>query len=439
MLLDELERLKIAPLLRQRHIALHGNVRGTCRLARRGAALDDVGAVGAEVGVVVLAAPEQGVARGLCRARDRRAAGAELAAELHGVHLAVFHALAAGDALVAVHAGDVVRLHGVGRAEIGRDAQRVAAAAAAVADRGGVLVAGGHVQLVHEAVALGALENLIGLLLRDHAVRADFGVVHGVVVEVDAHVLLEVSAALAHQAAGAAAGAGAHGHGPGVLHEAVHLIVAGLAGVVLDRGLHGDDAHHVHAGVHKRGEHAHAAAGVFLKALAEHGILVALLAVGHDALHDAGHPDGIEIIGLAVAHALAHGAGFAQLVELLLRVVDGLLRALGDVLHGAVGLQTHVHHDLAHIVVDDRLQDLVLGVVVGDAGVGHALKADLRRQLENIRSVCHKYSLPLYTRICRTIHYNLPYSQHHFNTMMNIGDIFLPTLVIPRNLFYYKR
>ena len=129
---------------------------------------------------------------------------------------------------------------------------------------------------MHEAVALGALEDLIGLLLGDETVRAQLGVVDRVVVEVDAHVLLEMAAALAHETAGTAAGARADGDRPRVFHETVHLVIRRLAGVVLDGGLY----------------------------------VVALLAVGHDALHDAGHPDGIEIIGLAVADARADGAGF---------------------------------------------------------------------------------------------------------------------------------
>ena len=93
-------------------------------------------------------------------------------------------------------------------------------------------------------------------------------------------------------------------------------------------------------------------------------------------------------------------------------------------------------------VVDDRLEDLVLRVVVGDAGVGHALQADLGRQLENVRSVRHKYSLPLSDvriLVSYRISLILSYPQHCFNTMMDFCVIFCARLVFRRKLFYYER
>ena len=391
---DERRGVVISADGQQLQAALHRDVQRAHGLARRGAAGHDVRAVRAVLGVVARAV-ERHAGVGVVGVGDVRIGRAALLAELEGVGLAVFNALTAGDALFLVHAGDVVRADGARRAEQLLDAQREARAAAAVADGGRVLKAGGLVDLVHETVVLGAAEDLIRFFLRDEPVIALLGIADGVVVEVHAHVLFKVAAALAHETAGPAARARTDADGRRVFDERLELVIGRRARVVLDRAHDGHDAHEEHAGlagVEHRREHLRTAAGVCLKALAEHGILVALLTVGKDALHDARHPDGVEVAALAVDVAVAHRAGLGELVELRLRVFHALLCALGHVLHGAVGLQAQVHHDRTHLIVDDRLEDLVLRIVVRDAGVRHALKTDLRGQLENIRSFCHAFS-----------------------------------------------
>ena len=391
---DERRGIVISADGQQLQAALHRDIQRAHGLARRGAAGHDVRAVRAEVRVIGPAVVGH-AAVGVIGIGNVRIGRAALLAELERVGLAAFDALAAGDALFLVHAGDVVRADGARRAEELLDAQREARAAAAVADGGRVLKARGLVDLVHETVILGTPEDLVCFFLRDEPVIALLGIADGVVVEVHAHVLFKMAAALAHEAAGPAARARADADGRRVLDERLELIIRRRARVVLDRAHHRHDAHRAHADravVEHRREHLEPAAGVRLKALAEHGILVALLTVGKDALHDARDPDRVEVAALAVHIAVADCAGLAQLVELLLRVFYALLCALGHVLHGAVGLQAQVHHDRTHLIIDDRLEDLVLGIVVRDAGVRHALKTDLRGQLENIRSFCHAFS-----------------------------------------------
>ena len=391
---DERRGVVVSADGQQLQAALHRDVQRAHGLARRGAAGHDVRAVRAEVRVIGPAVVGH-AAVGVIGIGNVRIGRAALLAELERVGLAAFDALAAGDALFLVHAGDVVRADGARRAEQFLDAQREARAAAAVADGGRVLKARGLVDLVHETVVLGTAEDLVCFFLRDEPVIALLGIADGVVVEVHAHVLFKMAAALAHEAAGPSARARADADGRRVLDERLELIIRRRARVVLDRAHDRHDAHRAHADravVEHRREHLEPAAGVRLKALAEHGVAVALLAVGKDALHDARHPDRVEVAALAVHIAVADCAGLAQLVELLLRVFHALLCTLGHVLHGAVGLQAQVHHDRTHLIVDDRLEDLVLGIVVRDAGVRHALKTDLRGQLENIRSFCHAFS-----------------------------------------------
>ena len=51
-----------------------------------------------------------------------------------------------------------------------------------------------------------------------------------------------------------------------------------------------------------------------------------------------------------------------------------------------------MHHDLAHIVVYNRLKASVLRIFISDAGVCHTLETDFGCQLKNIWSVSHSLS-----------------------------------------------
>ena len=70
-----------------------------------------------------------------------------------------------------------------------------------------------------KAVVLGAPKNFICLLLGDETVFAALGEADGIVVQVEAHILFQMAAALAHQTAGPAAGAGADGDRPRFFDE----------------------------------------------------------------------------------------------------------------------------------------------------------------------------------------------------------------------------
>ena len=91
--------------------------------------------------------------------------------------------------------------------------------------------------------------------------------------------------------------------------------------------------------------------------------------------------------------AAAEAAGGLYLHLLLgegtTQILEGLLCKL---LCGKLLLKTHTHHDRAHIVVDDGLKNSILGILLGNTGIGHAFKADLRSQRKNIRSVRHCFS-----------------------------------------------
>ena len=76
--------------------------------------------------------------------------------------------------------------------------------------------------------------------------------------------------------------------------------------------------------------------------------------------------------------AAAEAAGGLYLHLLLgedtTQILEGLLCFLGRAVGGKLLLKTHTHHDRAHIVVDDGLKNSILGILVGNTGIGHAFK-----------------------------------------------------------------
>ena len=236
---------------------------------------------------------------------------------------------------------------------------------------------------MHQAVVLGALEYLLGLLLADQAVAALLGEELGVVVYVHAHVFFQVAAALAHYAPRTAAGARTDGDGPGVVYYALDLVIWRGVRVVLYRAADGHDAH----GTHAHGEVGHkdrrAVAGIALKALGNDRVFLHLRLDGQHALHDAGHPDGIVVRLLLPVIDAADYTAVGELVDLLLRVLDAHPRLAGDLLYVPRTAHFYVHAHVRHLVGHDRVEYHVLGVGRRDAGVGSAFKAYFGRQKEN--------------------------------------------------------
>ena len=320
------------------------------RLAGGGAALQDVASCGAVGDIVALCVPGD-LTVGPVSVGDVGIDGTALLTELEGVGLAVLHALTAGDALVLVYAGNEVGANCAGGVEHLGDTQSVAGAAAAVADGGGFLKAGGLIYLMHKAVVLGTLEYLVSLFLADEAMLTVLREAYGVVVEVHAHIVLKVTAAFADESAAAAAGAGTDGDGGGVLDKGAELVVGGGPRIVLDSAHDGHNTHEHHAALtvlKHGGDRWDSPAGVFLEAGGEVGVLLALLLHAEDAFHDAGDPNGVVVAGLSVDDPGTDDARLDELFDLFPYEVLGLAAALCKILNGAVCLKTHMEHDLAH-------------------------------------------------------------------------------------------
>ena len=86
----------------------NGNVRGALGFAGGGAGGDHVGAVGTVVHVVIGLFPHAVPEFVRAHIAHDRLRGAELLPQLQGVHLAIFHALAAGHAVLLIDLGDKV-------------------------------------------------------------------------------------------------------------------------------------------------------------------------------------------------------------------------------------------------------------------------------------------------------------------------------------------
>ena len=119
---------------------------------------------------------------------------------------------------------------------------------------------------MHQAVVLRPAENLIGLLLADQPVGPGVGIVDGILIEIHAHILFQMAAALAHKAASPAAGAGADGNGAGIFNQGSHLVIGSGTGIVLNGAHDGHDAHEVDTVAENGSQHADSYAGVLLEA-----------------------------------------------------------------------------------------------------------------------------------------------------------------------------
>ena len=137
-------------------ITLHRYMRRAGGLAWRGSFRHNIGAVYTVIRIIAFAAP-QSIARRIRRSSLVGRSRAELLAELYRVELAVFNTLTAGDAFILVHFSYIICPYRIRRAEVSRDAERKAGAAAAVADGSSVIIAWCDIEFVDKPVVLGAL------------------------------------------------------------------------------------------------------------------------------------------------------------------------------------------------------------------------------------------------------------------------------------------
>ena len=393
--LDELERVRVAALRGELQVALHGNVRGAGGLARGGAGGHDILVVLAIVRVPAALRTQRlgelDVVRLLCQILGR----AELLAELERVAGAGLHALAAGDALGLVHLGDVVGADGVARAVHQSHAQAEAGAGAAVADGRALARLFDVDHIVHEAVFLGTLDDLERLLARDLLGAAGADVVLGALAHLDAHILVEVAAAVADARARCAAGARRHGEAVvlvQIVRDALKFVHAGDA---LECALDRDDAHEAVAvgdhGAHVRRE----VAGVLLERAADFRMRFQQVLLVDHHLENTGREDLHVICILAERFVVraAENAVVHEVVEQGLHLLHGLADLLGQVGRGALLAQAGRDGDIRFLVGQDACHAVVFGRVFIDLRRDAGDAPNDLRQLHDLRSeLCHGLS-----------------------------------------------
>ena len=384
-------------------------MRGAGGLARGGAGGHDILVVLAVVRVpAALRAQGLGeldVVRLLCQVLGR----AELLAELERIAGAGLHALATGDALGLVHLSDVVGADRVARAIHQAHAQAEAGTGAAVADGRALARLFNVDHVVHEAVFFGALDDLERLLARDLLGAAGADVVLGALAHLDAHVLIEVAAAVADARARCAAGARRHGEAVvliQIVRDALKFVHAGDA---LERALDRDDAHEAVA-VGDHGAHVcREVAGVLLERAANLRMRFQQLLLVDHHLEDAGCED-LHIIDVLTERLVVRAAEDAvihEVVEQGLHLLHGLADLPGQVGRSALLAQAGRDGDIRFLVGQDARHAVVFGRIFVDLRRDAGDAPNDFRQLHDLRSeLCHGLSSFFFARDCH--HYNIP-------------------------------
>ena len=397
ILLDELERVQIAALRGQIDVALHGDVRRAGGLAGGGAGLVALLLV---VVLIVRAphvlAPVVIVRQRLLRIRHRAGLGAQLLAELSSAGRADLGALAAGDALLGVDMGAVSGGGHVRRVEQLARSQREAGAERAVADGKDLILAVDVRDLVDIAVVLGALDDLHRLFIGNVAALAGLAAVVGKLADGNAHLVLQLAAALALNAHGVAAGAVANADVPLILFQPVgdvldiDRLVRGRDGLLDRDDVHADagaSGRH-HAGDLRQRQKRHA-----LEKPRDLRVLLHLLEVHVHQLGRTGHKDRQHplLVVVGVLPVVLEQANHGHLVKQLLHIDRVLAELLADL--SRRGRDTHVHREreLRHLVGDDAGQAIILGRILVELRHAeldvHAVR-DLFAQLQDQFS-CH--------------------------------------------------
>jgi hypothetical protein len=170
---------------------------------------------------------------------------------------------------------------------------------------------------VHQAVVLRLLENLetlgVGYAARPAGAHGELGQVP----DRDAHVLFQVAAALAHEAAGDAARAVADGKLVVLLQPEGELLVGGRRGL-RGNGLFDRDNMHAQAPA-AHGDHGcgtlEGLQAQLLERAGDLRELLHLLDVHDHEFHDTGHEDGERILQLAVLPGGLHHADREELLK----------------------------------------------------------------------------------------------------------------------------
>ena len=218
----------------------------------------------------------------------------------------------------------------------------------------------------------------------------------GALAHLNAHVLVEMAAAVADAGARCAAGAGRNGEGVVLIQVVRKLFVVADAGDVLDRALDGDNAHQAVA-VGKHGaEQLHAHARVLLKGSADLGVGGHKLLVVYHHLKYAGREDlhEIDVLAELFVKRAAENAVVDEVIELGLYLLDGFADLLCKILGRALLAQAGGDGNVCLVIGNDVRHAVVFGRVLVDLDDHTGNAADHLCKLDDLGSeLCHNQIL----------------------------------------------
>ena len=261
--------------------------------------------------------------------------------------------------------------------------QREAGAERAVADGKDLVLAVDIRDLVDVAVVLGALEDLHRLIIGDLAALAGLETVVTKLTDGDAHLILQLAAALALNAHGIAAGAVADAEVILILFQPVgdvlHIdrLVRGRNGLLDRDDVHADagaSGRH-HAGDLRQRQERHA-----LEKLCDLRVRLHLLEVHVHQLRRTGHEDRQRplLVMVGVLPVVLEQADHGHLVKQLLDVDRILARLFAHLRRGGRDTDLHRERKLRHLVGDDAGQAVILGRIL----------VELRHAELDVHTVC---------------------------------------------------
>ena len=166
---------------------------------------------------------------------------------------------------------------------------------------------------MHQPVLFCTLQDLIGFLFRNFTPYTSAYKIIGALVQLDAHILLQMAAALAHESSGAPACTVRHTQPPGFFYVGRYfLVIRGMA-VPVDCLLDGYDTHQSFSNRNIWSEQFGPSAGIFLETLRHHRIFLCLLFVRNHHLHDSRNPDRQHVVVRPVCMVYTHHTCHGQI------------------------------------------------------------------------------------------------------------------------------
>ena len=288
--------------------------------------------------------------------------GTELLPQLQGVGGTVLHALGAGYAFGLVHHRHIVGADGVPGAEHQPGPKTEAGTGAAVADGGGIAGFFNVRDVVHETVFFGPENDFHRLFPGYLPGAAGPDIVLGPFAHLDAHFLVQVTAAVVNAGAGGTAGTGRDGENIILVQIVGQPLIRAHIRDIFQGTLHRNYPHQAVA-VRQDGTHGlHSQTGILLKSTADLGMGFHQFNVVDHHLQNAGCEDlhEVHILAVRLAVGAAEHAVIDQIVQRGHNLIHGLAHLFRQPTGGAFLPKPCRNGQIRFIVADNVAEAVVL-------------------------------------------------------------------------------